>query len=134
MYTWTDIIWSVVSKTDAGRDREVPIHPKVFNLIQKYHERATRLESKLLFISANGQPMKYHTFKNRVRKIVESLNLNSKHRPHDGRATFITMAKKAKVDEYAIKYMVGHSINDLTEKVYTHREIEWLIEEIEKIK
>jgi hypothetical protein len=44
------------------------------------------------------------------------------------------MAKKYQVDEYAIKYMVGHAINDITEKVYTKREVEWLKNEIEKIK
>lgn len=47
---------------------------------------------------------------------------------------FVTMAKKYGVDEYAIKYIVGHVINDITEKVYTKREIEWLKTEIEKIK
>ena len=44
------------------------------------------------------------------------------------------MAKKYGVDEYAIKYMVGHKISDITEKVYTEREFQWLREEIEKIK
>lgn len=121
-------------KTDAGRDREVPIHPKIFHLLQKYHERATNFGSEYLFVSPKGRPIKYAGFKNRLDKIVDLLNLNPEHRPHDGRATFITMAKKAKLDEYAIKYIVGHSIDDLTEKVYTHREISWLIEEIEKIK
>ena len=43
-------------------------------------------------------------------------------------------AKKAGIDEYAIKYMVGHKISDITEKVYTQREFDWLKEEIEKIK
>ena len=33
-----------------------------------------------------------------------------------------------------IKYIVGHSIQDLTERVYTEREISWLKEEIEKIR
>ena len=42
--------------------------------------------------------------------------------------------KKYGVDEYAIKYMVGHKISDITEKVYTQREFEWLKDEIEKIK
>lgn len=44
------------------------------------------------------------------------------------------MAKKSKIDEYAIKYIVGHTIDDLTESVYTERDIDWLKEEIEKIK
>ena len=47
---------------------------------------------------------------------------------------FVTKAKKYKVDEYAIKYMVGHEIQDVTEKVYTVRELDWLSEEIEKIR
>ena len=51
------------------------------------------------------------------------------HKPHDGRKHFITMAKKYKVDEYAIKYMVGHEISDLTERIYTKREISWLKKE-----
>lgn len=37
------------------------------------------------------------------------------------------------VDEYAIKYMVGHQITDITEKVYTRRDPSWLAEEIRKI-
>lgn len=31
----------------------------------------------------------------------------------------LTMAKKAEVDQFAIKYIVGHKINDITECVYT---------------
>ena len=44
------------------------------------------------------------------------------------------MAKKYNVDEYAIKRIVRHPIRDITEKVYTDRDIEWLKEEIEKIR
>lgn len=62
------------------------------------------------------------------------MKLNPQHRTHDGRMHFITQAKKYGVDEYAIKYIVGHVITDVTEKVYTKREIEWLKTEIEKIK
>lgn len=44
------------------------------------------------------------------------------------------MAKAAGVDEYAIKYIVGHVITDITEKVYTERDIDWLTMEMKKIK
>lgn len=37
-------------------------------------------------------------------------------------------------DKYAVKYMVGHSITDITEKVYTKREADWLKTEMQKIK
>ena len=55
------------------------------------------------------------------------------HRPHDPRMTFITMAKKAEVDEYTIKKLVGHRITDITEAAYTDRDLEWLRAELEKI-
>lgn len=66
--------------------------------------------------------------------LIRMLVAKTLHRPHDGRKHFVTMAKKYGVDEYAIKYMVGHKISDITEKVYTQREFEWLKDEIEKIK
>jgi integrase len=55
------------------------------------------------------------------------------HRLHDGRKQFVTMAKMAGMDEYALKRIVGHTIDDLTERVYTDRSVEWLKAEIEKI-
>ena len=62
------------------------------------------------------------------------LELDPEHRPHDSRKTFVTMAKKYKVDEYALKRMIGHAIADVTEAIYTERDISWFAEEIEKIK
>ena len=59
--------------------------------------------------------------------------LKKKHRPHETRHTFITKAKACNVDEYILKLIVGHAIDDITEKVYTHRTIEQLKNEIEKI-
>ena len=50
------------------------------------------------------------------------------------RKDVVISPKRYGVDEYAIKYMVGHKISDITEKVYTRREFAWLREEIEKIK
>ena len=47
--------------------------------------------------------------------------------------TFITNAKKVGMDEYAIKEMVGHSIKDITESVYTVRDLEWLRNDLEKL-
>ena len=43
------------------------------------------------------------------------------------------MAKKAGVDEYVVKRLAGHKITDVTEAVYTIRDIEWLRDEIEKM-
>ncbi|EDK23385.1 tyrosine-type recombinase/integrase [[Ruminococcus] torques] len=76
----------------------------------------------------------YDKYASRFEKVVKQLNLNPEHRPHDPRTTFVTMGKKAGMDEYALKEMVGHSIQDITESTYTVRDLEWLREDIEKIK
>ena len=41
--------------------------------------------------------------------------------------------KKAGVDPLVVKRLVGHKINDVTEKVYTYRDLDWLREDIEKM-
>ena len=60
--------------------------------------------------------------------------MNKDHRPHDPRKQFATMGKEAGMNDLAIKMIVGHEINDITEKVYIDRSLEWLRKEIEKIK
>lgn len=60
-------------------------------------------------------------------------HLGLKHKPHETRHTFITRAKEAGVDEYCLKLIIGHQIGDVTERVYTHRTIDNLHREIEKI-
>lgn len=56
------------------------------------------------------------------------------HKPHDPRKTFVTMCKMAGVDEYAVKYMVGHTISDITESIYTDRSVDWLAKELAKVR
>lgn len=124
-------------KTEAGTNRVVPIHSKIQGLVKKRYDEAVRLGSKYLINCSEGKnstTLSYDKYSGRFIKIRERLGLNPEHRPHDGRMHFVTQAKKCGVDEYAIKYIVGHAINDVTEKVYTKREIDWLKSEIEKIK
>lgn len=126
-------------KTDAGMDRVVPIHSKIRPLVERKYKEAVVFGSKYLFNCMDGRSgkptlMTYQRYQKGFGMVRDELKLNPEHRPHDGRKHFVTAAKKAGVDEYAIKYMVGHKISDITEKVYTQREFEWLKTEIEKIK
>lgn len=111
-------------KTNNGKNRLVPIHPA----IRQFIESRCRGTSGWLFDNHT-----YNAYSKSFKNILKELGLNQKHLPHDPRKQFITMAKRAGVDEYAIKYMVGHSITDITEKIYTDRDIEWLHSEIAKI-
>ncbi len=124
-------------KTDAGTNRIVPIHSRIRELVRRRYSQALNLDSKYLFNCTDGKkitPLIYNRYQAGFNRIIEELKLNPMHRPHDGRTHFVTMAKKYGVDEYAIKYIVGHKISDITEKVYTKREFDWLRKEMEKIK
>ena len=111
-------------KTDAGTDRTVPIHSRIRDLVQAKYKQAEELGSEYLLnwtVTGRGHrnlKLTYPRYQQAFEKIVEVLKLNPDHR----------------VDEYAIKYMVGHKISDITEKVYTKRKFEWLKQEIEKIR
>ncbi len=121
-------------KTDAGKNRIVPIHPIIRPLIENRIKEATAMQSEFLFNDANGQQgtyMTYDKYRKRFKKVMKYLKLT--HRPHETRHTFITKAKACNVDEYILKLIVGHTIDDITEKVYTHRTIDQLRAEMEKI-
>ena len=119
------------NKTENGKNRIVPIHSKIRDLVKADYELALENGLSKLIMLKVGQNIANPSM-NCMHKRMKASGLN--HRLHDGRVTFVTMAKKYGVDEYAIKRIVGHAIDDLTEKVYTVRDIEWLSAEIEKIK
>lgn len=125
-------------KTEAGIDRIVPIHPRIRGIVQDLYESAKDLEAEHLINVTDARncrmgKLTYDKYQYRFTNIIKELGLNENHRPHDGRKTFITLAKKYQLDEYAIKKIVGHAVNDITEKVYTERDPEWLYDEICKI-
>lgn len=111
-------------KTEAGTNRYIPLHTAIKPIVEKRKKNTGRLFGDVT----------YHTYSKGFDEVMERLGLDTGHRPHDPRKTFITLAKKYGCDEFAIKYIVGHAINDLTEKTYTDRDEKWLNDEIEKIK
>lgn len=118
-------------KTEAGRNRYVPIHPLILPLVTDRYDKG----KEYLFNDEDGQQgtyMTYDKYRNRFNKIKSKFKMQ--HHPHETRHTFITLAKNAGMDEYILKLIVGHAIEDITEKIYTHRTMEQLQEEINKIK
>ena len=125
-------------KTDAGKQRIVPIHSKIYDLVKKNYEHAKELGSEYLIVDygkthKNSLNMTYDKYRTRFSKVITGLNLNTDHKPHDPRMTFITRCKKAGTDEFALKEMVGHTIEDITESVYTCRDLDWLRADLEKM-
>ena len=125
-------------KTDAGIERTIPIHSRIFPYVAKNYQKAKEAGSEYLFMATptKGYHKTYYTYQHYYQLFSASrdrLGLDPKHRPHDGRVFFSTAAKKAGVDEYALKRIIGHKIKDVTERCYVKRDIEWLRREIEKI-
>lgn len=121
--------WSFTGgmKTANGTSRKIPIHTRIRPLVKEAYEKAQETGSEYLFPYRN-----YDSYRHFFLKAIKRIGIDD-HKPHDGRKHFVTMAKKSGCDEYAIKRIVGHSISDLTERVYTERDLDWLRKEIEKI-
>lgn len=116
-------------KTEAGKNRLVPIHPKILPLIEKRYNK----DNQYLIINFKGKKMKYDNYyKEKFIPIMEQLNM--KHRPHDCRHTFATLLSNANANATAIKKMIGHESYATTEKIYTHKDIEELRKNVELIK
>lgn len=126
-------------KTSAGKNRLVPIHSLVKPIVAKYYNEAIKIGSVYLFNDTSkkkGIGLSYDQYLTRFNKVIKTLGFRSEISPHYTRHTFITMAKARGVNmnDNILKLIVGHEIGDLTEHVYTHRELEDLKEEIEIIK
>lgn len=108
-------------KTKNGKNRIIPIHEDIREIILEFYEKSEGKEYLFPLTSYKGYWISFTKFM-------------PNHLPHDPRKTFVTYAKKSKMDEYAIKRIVGHKISDVTEAVYTERGLDWLHEELQKIK
>lgn len=114
------------SKTDAGKDRTVPIHSAIFPLVER------RLKEFGCIL-----PCRPEDFREQMDGLLNSLGFvnEPKHTPHDCRHTFSRLCEKYGVRENDRKRMLGHSFgNDITNRIYGHRELDDLRKEIEKIK
>ena len=59
---------------------------------------------------------------------------NKKYLPHDGRHTFASLMDSAGANDVCIKLIMGHSMkNDTTKGTYTHKTLEELLTEVNKI-
>lgn len=126
-------------KTESGKNRIVPINPLVRPIIEKYYNEAKTIGSDYLFNDSSkkkGIGLSYDQYLSRFNNVLEALNFRKEITPHYTRHTFITKAKSDAVNmnDYILKLIVGHKIDDLTEDVYTHRDLKDLQNAINLIK
>lgn len=107
-------------KTKAGKGRVIPINDKVYPFISKRYNKNNNF-----LIEHKGKPVTYPLYKTYFKQLMQSLDLS--HLPHDGRHTFASIANTAGVNSVSVKLIMGHSSQDITERIYTHKAIEELL-------
>jgi len=116
------------SKTQAGI-RRVPIAEKLY----PFFEYWMNAESDYVFCNRQNKKFTDKNFRDSYWKpMMKNLDMES-HRPHDTRHTCVSLLTKAQVDDKTIKKIVGHAGQGITEQVYTHFELQQLLDAINKI-
>lgn len=117
------------SKTKAGI-RIVPIADKVLPFWRQFMASSN---CPYAVCTVNGEHISYDNFQKIYWKPLMR-ELNMEHTPHETRHTFISLMVAANANQTILKKIVGHkSIMNLTEKVYTHVEIQTLLREVNLI-
>lgn len=113
-------------KTKAGKDRIVPIHSKIVQLVQNRKAQG----NKYLF-SYNGKKIsnsQYYIFWNDIMKQIKA-----EHTPHECRHTFRSRLDSAGANKVCIDLMMGHKSKEVGERIYTHKTIQELKDAVELI-
>lgn len=116
------------SKTVSGI-RIIPIHPRILPLI------IARMDSPgtTLLSDTNGNPYDYSRYCIIWRSVMQLINAAG-HTTHDCRHTVATLLDNAGANETAKRRILGHAGGDVTERVYTHKNIRQLRKCIELLK
>lgn len=110
------------SKTDAGKNRVVPIH----NDIKQF------VIDELLTSDKRLIDCTYASLNSTVLSTVNGY-LKATHTMHDTRQTFASLCQLYKVDVYARKKILGHKLKDITFDIYTNASKNKLWTEVNKI-
>lgn len=118
------------SKTENGI-RKVPIADKLLPFYKAWYESCP--DCKYLLHTEDGKPFKYRNyFDSYWTPLMEQIGIT--RTPHCTRHTCISTLSEAGIQETTIKKIVGHSgAMTLTEKVYTHLDVQVLVDAINKI-
>lgn len=129
------------AKTEAGRERIIPLHDAILPLIK------FRLEKNRDYLITNKYGNHYTRavyHNSNWNTVMARMNLN--HTPHDGRYTFAALADQVSMNETCRKIIMGHALvnkegsafktggtSDVTQDVYTEKTLEQLLLEINKL-
>lgn len=116
-------------KTKAGKNRMIPIHPAIKPIIKYFLEK---YDYKYLFTEDTDEKY-YRYYCIKYKECMKTLNIHDHTEAYDTRYTFSTLAKIYHVDTAAHKKIMGHACKDITDDVYTHEPLDFLLNELRKI-
>lgn len=104
------------SKTEAGRNRMVPISRKVIG----YYEWWLSQDGRTL-VAVDGKQVSYSRFLKLFYRVCDIARC--KHKPHECRHTCATWLDDKGANKLSIKRILGHATTDITDGVYTHKSL-----------
>lgn len=104
------------SKTEAGRNRMVPISRKVIG----YYEWWLSQDGRTL-VAVDGKAVSYSKFLKLFYRVCDIARC--KHKPHECRHTCATWLDDKGANKLSIKRILGHATTDITDGVYTHKSL-----------
>lgn len=116
------------SKTAAGI-RIIPIHHRIAPLI----EARMKSPGDALICDDTGRPYNYGRYFTIWRTVMHRIRADG-HTTHDCRHTVATLLDNAGANETAKRRILGHAGGDITERVYTHKNLRQLRKCIELLK
>lgn len=116
-------------KTEAGRNRAVPIISTILPYVRWFRDNATG-EALFSAYQGNKDPQKWR--RRDYYPLLESLGI-PKRTPHGTRRTTATMAVEANVDPAALQKIGGWREFDTIQKYYARPDVEYLSTQLEQI-
>lgn len=115
-------------KTEAGRNRVIPIRPEGRAYFAYFAEQA---DGPLLISGYTGQ----HNLNNFRRRnyypLLDSLGIERKT-PHATRHTYASWARKEGIEPEILQKILGHADYTTTANIYVHTDIQDLVKAVEK--
>lgn len=115
------------SKTEAGKNRIVPISKKIQSYVKYFYDIALKNNQKYLISNNSGGKVDLNNFRKRyfyptLEKIGILKDENDRHiTPYSTRHTFATLCDRADIDDNLIIRMIGHTTKLTTDKFYIHK-------------
>jgi integrase len=117
-------------KTDAGKDRIIPIHDKVYKYVENWYNK----KNDYLIFRDDGKKFSAKYYREKIYyPALEKLKIR-KLKPHSCRHTWASLLARAKVDTFMIQKIMGHSDYAFTANEYTHTDIEQLKKAMNMVK